>query len=378
MKLLEFQAKRLFANNGIPVPDAVLLQSPADLRGVHFPAIFKAQVVSGGRGKAGAIQVVRDPTHSVETFVSLMGMKVKDQPVLAVLAEELVDIQEEFYLSLLIDKQTCQTVFIASRRGGMDIEEVAASEPAQIYRKYIDLSAGLTDYTTRTLAKILGLQDAASLRLIIIAMVTLFQEYDATLVEINPLAVSPNGLIALDAKVTLDEKSAYRHTKFFEKLQQEQKNLDKSTKNLAVQLAEEHEITFVPLDGVIGLISDGAGTGMLSLDLIHDFGGKAANFCELGGLGDAERMCQAMEVVLAQSQVRSLLITLIGGLTRMDNMAEGIKQYLKRHQTPVPIVVRMCGTQEEAGRAILSEFGITPFDDLSTAVMEAARLAEKA
>ena len=203
-------------------------------------------------------------------------------------------------------------------------------------------------------------------------------ECDATLVEINPLVEAPNGLVALDAKVLLDDKAEFRHVELFGKIRQEQKELDKAPKTEAERLAAEREITYVALDGDIAMIADGAGTGMLTLDLIQDEGGRAANFCEMGGLANAKITYESIEVVLANPRSKVLLVTLIGGLTRMDEIADGIKQYLSEHSTSVPIVVRMCGTQEEVGKATLKEIGIEPFDDMVKAVQAAVTIARTA
>ena len=197
---------------------------------------------------------------------------------------------------------------------------------------------------------------------------------DATLVEINPLGETNAGLVAMDAKLVLDEKAAFRHKELVEKLQAEKAAFEQGNLTGGEKLAKECEITYVPLDGDVAMIADGAGTGMLTLDLIQDCGGKAANFCEMGGLANAEIMEKSIEVVLANPRAAVLLITLIGGMTRMDDMAEGIARYVKGHEVSIPIVVRMCGTQEEAGKAILREVGIVPFDDLSKAVRFAVDL----
>jgi succinyl-CoA synthetase beta subunit len=199
---------------------------------------------------------------------------------------------------------------------------------------------------------------------------------DATLVEINPLAETLRGLLALDAKMTLDDKAAFRHTSLFADLAREHKELGQGESTLAERLAEERDITYVLLDGDVGLIADGAGTGMLTLDLIQDAGGRPANFCEMGGLASPEVMCQSIEVVLANPNVKALLITLIGGLTRMDEMAEGIVLYTKGHEATVPIVIRMAGTQEEVGKATLKQAGFGTLDDLPAAVEAVVGLAK--
>ena len=380
MRLLEFQAKRLFSQYGIPVPKGVLIESPddLDLEKLSFPAVLKAQVPVGGRGKAGGIRIVTQAKEAAAVAKELLASNIKGVPVQAVLAEEQAEIERELYLAILIDKQTNMPIIMASAIGGVDIEEVAREKPEQILKKHIEPSVGLSDYIARSLGKNLDLGDyLENFREIVRQAYAIFRDCDASLVEINPLAVTPSGLLALDAKILLDEKAAFRHHDLFTQLRAERRRLEKSTKTKAEQLAEERGITYVPLDGDVGMISDGAGTGMLTLDLIQDAGGRAANFCELGGLAGAESMRQALEVVHANPNVKVVLISLIGGLTRMDEMADGVVQYLEQHGKSVPLIIRMYGTQEEVGKAKLRAVGIETFEDLEAAVRTAVKLAKE-
>jgi len=380
MRLLEFQAKRIFSRYGIPVPKGVLIESPdgLDLEKLSFPAVLKAQVPVGGRGKTGGIRIVTQAKEAAAVAKELLASNIKGVPVQAVLAEEQAEIERELYLAILIDKQTNMPIIMASATGGVDIEEVARENPEQILKKHVEPSIGLPDYVVRYLGKNLGLGDyLESFREIADQAYAIFRDCDASLVEINPLAVTPSGLLALDAKILLDEKAAFRHHDLFTQLQAEWRRLEKGTKTRAEQLAEERGITYVPLDGDVGMISDGAGTGMLTLDLIQDAGGRAANFCELGGLAGAESMRQALEVVHANPNVKVVLISLIGGLTRMDEMADGVVQYLEQHEKSVPLIIRMYGTQEEVGKAKLRAVGIETFEDLEAAVRAAVKLAKE-
>jgi len=376
MRLLEFQAKRILKDRGIPVPKGVLLSSPEDLNQIALPAVLKAQVPVGGRGKAGAIRRVNQPKEAQTAIQELFASTVKGYPVAALLAEEPVEIKREVYIAYLIDKQVNLPLLIASSAGGVDIEEVARSSPSKIIKKHIDPILGVQDFMIRSLAKALKIDDTRSLWNLIQAMVTLFHEVDASLVEINPLAITSGGMVALDAKLILDDKAAYRHKELFETLQSEQKRLDRRKKTLPEELAEGTGVTYVPLDGDIGIIADGAGTGMLTLDLIHEFGGRAANFCEMGGLSNAGTMEKAIEVILANPRVRVLLIGLIGGMTRMDEMAEGIVQYTQKTKRDFPMAIRMVGTKADVGKAKLQEVGIEPFEDLSAAVEAAVERAK--
>jgi len=376
MRLLEFQAKRILKDRGIPVPKGVLVSSPEDLNQIALPAVLKAQVPVGGRGKAGAIRRVNQPKEAQTAIQELFASTVKGYPVAALLAEEPVEIKREVYIAYLIDKQVNLPLLIASSAGGVDIEEVARSSPSKIIKKHIDPILGVQDFMIRSLAKALKIDDTRSLWNLIQAMVTLFHEVDASLVEINPLAITSGGMVALDAKLILDDKAAYRHKELFETLQSEQKRLDRRKKTLPEELAEGTGVTYVPLDGDIGIIADGAGTGMLTLDLIHEFGGRAANFCEMGGLSNAGTMEKAIEVILANPRVRVLLIGLIGGMTRMDEMAEGIVQYTQKTKRDFPMAIRMVGTKADVGKAKLQEVGIEPFEDLSAAVEAAVKRAK--
>ena len=381
MRLLEFQAKRLFSRNGIPVPKGVLIESPdalEPLETLSFPVVLKAQVPVGGRGKAGGIRTVTQAKEAAAVAKELLASNIKGVPVQAVLAEEQAGIERELYLAILIDKQTNMPIIMASATGGVDIEEVTRENPEQVIKKPIEPFIGLSDYIVRYLGKNLGLGDyLESFREIVNGTYAIFRDCDASLVEINPLAVTPSGLLALDAKILLDEKAAFRHHDLFSQLRTERRQLEKGTKTKAEQLAEERGITYVPLDGDVGMISDGAGTGMLTLDLIQDAGGQAANFCELGGLAGAESMRQALEVVHANPNVKVVLISLIGGLTRMDEMADGIVQYLEQHGKSAPLIIRMYGTQEEVGKEKLRAVGIETFEDLEAAVRTAVKLAKE-
>lgn len=376
MRLLEFQAKRMLTEVGIQIPKGTLLTSPHDVSRVMFPAVFKAQIPVGGRGKAGAVRMVENEKEGETLLRHLFSETVKGYPIQAVLGEERIAIQKELYLAYFIDKRVNLPLLMGSAEGGIDIEEVARRNPEKIIKRYIDPFLGLRDFNIRPLAKALEV-DFQALKIVIKAMVQLFHQRDATLVEINPLGVTSNGLVALDAKVLLDDKAAYRHEELYGLLRAEQKALDKREKTVSEQMAEEAGITYIPLEGDVGVIADGAGTGMLTLDLIHQYGGRAANFCEMGGLSNAETMENSIRVILSDPRVKVLLIGLIGGMTRMDEMGEGIYQYVKKANRRPPIVVRMCGTKADVGKARLKEVGIEAHEDLSEAIQEAVRLAKE-
>jgi len=377
MRLLEFQAKRILAESGISVPKGVLITSSGDLQEVSFPTLLKAQVPVGGRGKAGAIRRVEQAEEAPSVVDELFASRVKGHTVQALLAEDPVEVRRELYVAYLIDKQANMPLLMASSAGGIDIEEVAKKMPERIIKRYIDPVAGVQDYAIRSLAKDLEIEDFRAFAGLIQKICAIFQERDATLVEVNPLAITPNGQVALDAKILLDDKAAYRHQELFGKLEAEQKQLERRIKSRAEELSEKRQINYVHLEGNIGMIADGAGTGMLTLDMIHDAGGRPANFCEMGGMANNEIMQRTMEVVLADDQVKVLIISLIGGLTRMDEMAEGIVQYLRENDQSVPIVIRMCGTRAEVGIPMLREAGVDTYEDLATTVRNAVEEARE-
>ncbi|MBW1700495.1 MAG: succinate--CoA ligase subunit beta [Deltaproteobacteria bacterium] len=363
MRLLEFQAKRLLAEIGIPVPRGVLVTSLKDTQKVAFPTILKAQVPVGGRGEHA--------DDAASAVSQLLAATVKGYPVQALLAEEPVEVQRELYLALLVDKQRNSPLLMGFDSGGIDIEESAQKAPERLDKQYLDPVAGIQNSAARSLTKTLGLKDTKALTTFVSKIWEIFKEYDATFIEINPLAVTPKGLVALDAKVVLDDNAAYRHSDLFSELKAEQQKLDRRVKSKAEEMAAARHINYVPLGGDIGVIADGAGTGMLTLDMIHDAGGKPANFCEMGGMANAEIMHATLEVVLSNTQLRVLLISLIGGLTRMDEMAEGIVRYLDQNERTVPIVVRMCGTMAEVGLPMLRKAGVDTYEDLDAAVQAA-------
>ena len=371
MRLLEFQAKRLLAEIGIPVPRGVLVTSLKDMQKVAFPTVLKAQVPVGGRGKAGAIKKVEHAENAASAVSQLLAATVKGYPVQALLAEEPVKVQRELYLALLVDKQRNSPLLMSFDSGGIEIEISAQKAPERLKKQYLDPTAGIQNSTVRSLAKTLDFKDLKALTIFVSKMWQIFKKYDATFIEINPLAITPNGLVALDAKVVLDDKAAYRHLDLFSELKTEQQKLDRRVKSQPEEMAAAKHINYVPLGGDIGIIADGAGTGMLTLDMVHDAGGKPANFCEMGGMANAEIMHATLEVVLSNTQLKVLLISLIGGLTRMDELAEGIVRYLDQNDRTIPIVVRMCGTMAEVGLPMLRDAGVDTYEDLDAAVQAA-------
>lgn len=377
MRLLEWQAKTLLSEYQIPVPKGTVYELGETLTGIELPSVIKAQVPIGGRGKAGAIKLVSSLDEASSFVTTLKTLNVRGFLTEAVLIEEPINVISELYLSILYDKVSNQPMIVASRAGGMEIEQVAAEQPEKILKIKFSEHLGIQDYSIHQLAKFLRLIDIDEFGRIIRNLHRLFSEIDASLVEINPLSLTQNGLLALDCKIDLDDKAEFRHTKLFEKLRSEQTYKSFTPRTSAETLASQAGIKFIQFDGNVGLITDGAGTGMLTLDLVTDGGGQAANFCELGGLANAESAYNAIKVVLSNPRVKVLLISLIGGLTRMDDMAEGIAMYVREFGEPVPFVVRMCGTKEEEGREILKSIGMGTYYDIVEAVDQTVRLASE-
>ncbi len=369
MKLYEFQGKALFEEAGIPIPRGALVT--ADSRKDLFaPSAVKAQVLSGGRGKAGGVLLVSNMEEAEKAADSILSLELKGEKVSALLVEEKMDIRREYYLAVTFDGEARTPLFMVSPSGGMDIEAVADREPEKILKLPVDPLWGITDYKIRAMADFLGYEDKKEFAAFVRRIWKLFREKDAVLVEINPLVVTDKGLVALDSKIELDDDALPRQKALFETLGAEQLRIT----------GQEGEkgggtITYVPLEGNVGLISDGAGTGMLTLDLIRDMGGEAADFCEMGGLTSPEVMYSALEQVLEDKRIKSLLVVLIGGFNRMDEMAEGILKYFSDHKSDLPVVVRLCGTMEEEGSRMMTEAGYPVYDDLRTAVSDAVRFA---
>ncbi len=377
MKLLEYQAKKIFTENGIPIPEGRLIENISDLKGACFPIVLKAQIPVGGRGKAGAIRVATDKIQAQKIAADLFSAEVKGYGINTLLAEEALNIQQEIYICCINEKESCRPMYIASKEGGIDIEQLVKESPEKIIRKKIDSLIGPMEFDIRDLAARLDIPYDKAFIAVVKGLWNILRGQDATLVEINPLALTDKGLIALDGKVILDDNAGFRHKDRLMEIKSAQKGRILKQKNESEMLAEKFDISYVSLDGDIGIITDGAGTGMLTLDLVKDLGGKPANFCEMGGKAAAEAAEQTMKIVLSNPNVKSLLISLIGGLTRMDQVAEGIDAYLKKNDCQVPVAVRMCGTNAEEGIRILSVHGIEAKADLFETVKTAVQCRER-
>src|SRR5689334_17022494 len=356
MDLYEYQGKELFARFGIPVSDGRVAVNPAEARAaaeeLGGPVVVKAQVLTGGRGKAGGVKLADDPGDAEQKAKDIIGLDINGHVVGTLWVEKASDIAKEYYLSVTFDRGAKKPLFMFTTQGGMEIEEVAEKNPDALVRLHVDPLEGFQPWVARRLIYSAGVEDASEQKQIadiIGKLYRCFVECDAMLTEINPLIVTPDGEVkALDSKFTVDDSALYRHPDIAELR-------DTSAADPLEALAREKGVTYVKLDGSVGILGNGAGLSMSTVDVVVVAGGKPANFCDLGGGGDAEGVVDALEVITSDPQVKSILFNIFGGITRCDEVARGILEALSRMGIQTPIVVRLDGTNAEEGRRILSE-----------------------
>jgi succinyl-CoA synthetase beta subunit len=370
MKLHEYQSKQLFSRHGIPIPRGRVAGTAAEARVIAEElggrVVIKSQVLVGGRGKAGGIRLANSTEEAEEVATLVLGMQIKGLPVHKVLVDEAVDIDLEIYLGVTNDRSAGSPVMIASAEGGVEIEEVARTDPGKIVRVHVDPMLGLRGYQARKLAYAIELPRQHWRHFIEIAMALYraYQAVDATLAEINPLVITKKGrLLALDGKVVLDDNALYLHPDLAD-----MRDVDEETP--AERMARQNGLSYVKLDGNIGCLVNGAGLAMATMDVIKLFGGEPANFLDIGGGASSEKVAAALRIILRDRDVRVVLLNIFGGITRCDVVAKGILQALESLKVHVPMVVRLVGTNEEEGRRLLSEA------DMATAstLAEAARM----
>jgi succinyl-CoA synthetase beta subunit len=353
MDLFEYQGKQYFARWGIPVSPGGVADTVEDAvkqaDEIGYPVVVKAQVQVGGRGKAGGIKLAAT-SEEVRTHAgNIIGMDIRGHTVHRLWIERASDIAREYYASFTLDRGARQHLGMVSARGGVDIEQVAAEEPAAIARLHVDPVDGLSESDARELVERAGLDEAAHTGAIDILtkLYRCFVEGDADLVEINPLVLTPDGRVhALDAKVSLDNNAEFRHPEW---------QAFKATEELdeREKLARSKGLQYIGLSGEVGIIANGAGLAMSTLDVVNQVGGRAANFLDIGGGANAEVMANALEVINTDPNVRAILINIFGGITRGEEVATGIVEALSRVQIASPIVIRIDGTNADQGRAIL-------------------------
>ena len=353
MNLFEYQGKDLYKKYSITTPKSIFINSISDLtenHGLSFPLVVKAQVQVGGRGKAGGIKVAKNHQELEEHIDAILGMDIKGHKVESLLIEEASEIISEYYISFTLDRSEKKYLMMLSSKGGMDIEEVAANSPEDLIKIYISPSLGLESKIITQAIKDakLNLDYIDELHEIISKLYKLFTEGDCDLVEVNPLAITNQGVSALDSKVSLDMNAIYRHDDF--KKYEEEIPIPESEK-----FAKSKGLNFIKLDGSVGIIGNGAGLVMSTLDVVAEHGGKAANFCDIGGGAKAETVTAALEVLESEEEVTSVLINIFGGITRCDLVAEGIVEATKGKALKWPLIVRLDGTNSKEGLEILSK-----------------------
>jgi succinyl-CoA synthetase beta subunit len=374
MNLFEYQGKRLYKDFSIPTPKSIFVSSISSISDNHdlnYPLVVKAQVQVGGRGKAGGIKVANNFEELIEYSNEILGMDIKGHIVESLLIEEASIIQEEYYISFTLDRSAKKYLMMLSSKGGMDIEEVAENNPDDLIKLYISPSEGLNTEVVNKAIKDSKLNKDFNDELndVISKLYNLFVESDCDLVEVNPLAITSKGVSALDSKVSLDMNAVYRHDNFID--------IEKEIPiPVSEQFAKEKNLNFIKLDGSVGIIGNGAGLVMSTLDVVSEYGGRAANFLDIGGGAKAETVTAALEVLESESNVKSVLINIFGGITRCDLVAEGIVEATKGKDLKWPIIVRLDGTNSKEGLAILQENSNEKIT-ISSSMDDAAKLAVK-
>lgn len=375
MKIHEYQAKEIFSKYGIPVERHTLCRTAAGVVAAYRSVgadrvVIKAQVLTGGRGKAGGVKLVNNTEDAYQEAKNILGMSIKGLPVNQILVSEAVDITAEYYVSFTIDRNTRSVILMMSASGGMDIEQVARQTPEKIIRYSINPFIGIPDYLARHFVFSLfpKTEQASKMAVILQALYKIFMENDASLVEINPLALTTKGmLIAIDAKIVFDDNALCRHPEIhalFDPTEEEKVEAD----------AKERGFSYVRMDGNIGCMVNGAGLAMATMDMIKIYGGNPANFLDIGGSSNPIKVVEAMKLLLQDEKVKVVLINIFGGITRCDDVAIGLIQSFEQIKSEIPIIVRLTGTNENIGRDLLrnhSRFQI------ATTMQEAALMAIK-
>jgi len=376
MKLHEYEAKKIFAEFGIPIPMGEVASNAEQVIAIaerlNRPVVVKSQVLVSGRGKAGGIKIAENSKDARTVSQGILGMDIKGLKVEKVLVEEKLNIAKEFYLSIIVDRSARNYVIITAKEGGVGIEQLALEKPDQILKVYINPYLGIRTFEARKLAQFLT--SSKELQKEIISIINKLFEvvsaYDCELIESNPLVLTEEGkIIAADARMIIDDNSLFRHPQLQEKAKEELRDLTEFELR-----AKKFGFSYVDLDGNIGIIANGAGLTMASMDIIDFYGGKPANFLDIGGGARAERMLEATKLLLENPKVKGILVNILGGITRGDEVAQGIVDALKAAEVNKPIVIRMVGTREKEGQKILSDAGIEYLKSMETAAKRIVEL----
>lgn len=377
MKIHEYQAKEIFSRYNIPVTREVVCctadEAVAAAEKLGYPAVVKAQVLTGGRGKAGGVKLVKNKEEAREIASKILGMDIKGYTVEKVLLAEGVKFHSEIYVGLTIDRNSKSVVLMASREGGVEIEEVAKENPDAIIKVPIDADLGMTPFLARKIAFRLFddfnlVKQAAGL---FQKMYKIFLDTDASLVEINPLVITEdNKLLALDGKMNFDENALFRQ-------QEIEKLFEPDENELIEKEAKEKGLSFIKLDGNIGYMVNGAGLAMATMDIIKMYGGKPANFLDIGGSSNPQKVIDAMNLILSDENVKVIMINIFGGITRGDDVARGLLAALEQLDVKIPIVVRLSGTNSKEGLEILRNTNLIVAESLTKAAQKAISLVKK-
>ena len=375
MKVHEYQAKELFVERGLAVPDGDVATTPEEAEKIAAriggQVVVKAQVHVGGRGKAGGVKLAKDAAEAKEKAAAILGMDIKGLTVEKVLVTRAVDIAEEYYVGLIMDRASKRPMFIVSAAGGMDIEKVAEETPEKIHKLTVDPRYGVKPFQVRQLA-FKTTNDPAVVKGMTKALMTLYEVFmatDASLVEINPLVKTTDGEVwSVDAKLNIDDNALFRQKRIAEMR-------DLSAEDPAEIEAKEAGLSFVKLEGNVGCIVNGAGLAMATMDLVGHFGGQPANFLDIGGSSNPDKVVTAMKIILRDESVKAILFNIFGGITRCDDVAAGLIEATKQMDVKVPIVVRLTGTNEEKGREMLEGTQLHPAVTMDEAVKKALELA---
>jgi succinyl-CoA synthetase beta subunit len=378
MDLLEYQGKQLFAKHGVPVPEGrpattvpEAVQAAEDL---GFPVVIKAQVQIGGRGKAGGIKLASDRHEAEEHATAILGMDIRGYTVHELYVEKASEIDEEYYAAIVFDRSAKKPMVMLSRMGGMAVEEVAETDPEAMRMLHVDPLLGIQDFHGRRLAFESGIADDVirPVGAMLAKLYDVFVREDATLVEVNPLLITKSReVLALDAKVTVDDNALYRHPDVAELR-------DLSAEDAQERMAKERGLTYVKLDGNVGILGNGAGLVMSTLDVVAHAGGQPANFLDAGGGSKAEAITSAVEVILSDDKVRAVLFNIFGGITRCDEVAKGLIEAFEQIKPDVPFVVRLDGTNDKEGRALLAEANLPKVHTEATMLGAAEKVVELA
>jgi len=373
----EYQAKDILRAQGVPIPPGEIATTPEQVEAIAKKiggmVVVKAQVHTGGRGKAGGVKLAKTPAEAKEIASKILGMKINGLTVYTVLVTAAADIASEAYVGIILDRATKKPVFMVSPAGGIDIEEVAAKTPEKILKLPIDTRYGLQPYQASELGFFLFPDDVKKVRAAAKIMTQLYQAFmksDASLAEINPLVVTPAGeVLALDAKISVDDNALDRHADLAALR-------DETAEAQSEVEARNANLTFIKLDGNVGCVVNGAGLAMATMDLVKYYGGEPANFLDIGGSSNPEKVVNALRIITEDPNVKVILFNIFGGITRTDDVANGIVTATKANPLKIPIVIRLTGTNEEIAMKILQENGFSASSDMDEAVEKAVALAK--